>query len=72
MSFDATPPARWRKSARCGASNGCVEVMRLGTGVICVRDGTRAGEQDAGILAFDAREWRRFAAQARGGRFDRP
>ncbi|MBT2210436.1 DUF397 domain-containing protein [Actinomadura litoris] len=71
MSFDATPPARWRKSARCGASNGCVEVMRLDTGMICVRDGTRADEEAAGVLEFAAPEWRLFAAQARGGRFDR-
>ncbi|WP_169806799.1 DUF397 domain-containing protein [Actinomadura macra] len=72
MSFDVTPPARWRRSARCGASNGCVEIARPTTGMICVRDSTCTEENTAAWLVFDVGEWRRFADDAKGGRFDRP
>jgi hypothetical protein len=68
MSFRGTPPARWRKSTRCGASNGCVEVARLGRDAISVRD----TEDTATILAFGPGEWRRFTDDVKGGRFDRP
>ncbi|QXJ23729.1 DUF397 domain-containing protein [Actinomadura graeca] len=72
MGFDVTPPARWRRSARCGASNGCVEIARPGAGVIFVRDSTHIGEDTPIRLVFDVGEWRRFADDAKGGRFDRP
>jgi hypothetical protein len=67
MSFQETPPARWRKSSRCGASNGCVEVARLGRDAISVRD----TEETATILAFDLDEWRGFTDGVKNGRFDR-
>ncbi|SFP77951.1 DUF397 domain-containing protein [Actinomadura madurae] len=68
MSFRGTPPARWRKSTRCGASNGCVEVARLDADAISVRD----TEDAVTILAFGAGEWRRFTDEVKRGRFDRP
>ncbi|WP_131743290.1 DUF397 domain-containing protein [Actinomadura roseirufa] len=71
MSFDATTPARWRRSARCGASNGCVEVARNGGGTVAVRDGVRAADGGRERLVFDAAEWRRFTIEAKDGRFDR-
>ncbi|GGV10013.1 hypothetical protein GCM10010182_32220 [Actinomadura cremea] len=66
MSFHATPPDRWRKSARCGASNGCVEVARRDRGTISVRD----TEKTTDILSFGAAEWHRFVTDAKRGRFD--
>ena len=66
MSFQGTPPARWRKSARCGASNGCVEVARRGGDAISVRD----TEDAATILSFRPDEWRTFTERAKDGRFD--
>ncbi|TDB91284.1 DUF397 domain-containing protein [Actinomadura sp. KC216] len=68
MSFQGSPPARWRRSTRCCASNGCVEVARLGEGAISVRDTEDAGTR----LAFDLGEWREFVRGVRDGRFDRP
>ena len=67
MSFQGTPPARWRKSTRC-ASNGCVEVARVDADAICVRD----TENTSARLAFGLAEWRRFTEDARRGRFDGP
>lgn len=68
MSFHGTPPARWRRSARCGASNGCVEVARLDDEAISVRD----TEDTATRLAFRPGEWRKFIEDVKGGRLDRP
>ncbi|MFA1549110.1 DUF397 domain-containing protein [Actinomadura chokoriensis] len=68
MSFHATPPAQWRRSTRCGASNGCVEVARLDDEAISVRD----TEDVSARLAFGLAEWRAFTEAAKGGRFDRP
>ncbi|TDC44666.1 DUF397 domain-containing protein [Actinomadura sp. KC345] len=68
MSFDRTPLSRWRRSARCGASNGCVEVARMDVEAICVRD----TEDTSAHLAFGLAEWRRFTEEARRGRFDGP
>lgn len=68
MTFRGTPPARWRKSTRCGASNACVEVARIGADAISVRD----AEDTATILAFGTAEWRRFAEDVKRGRFDHP
>ncbi|TDB93796.1 DUF397 domain-containing protein [Actinomadura sp. 7K534] len=67
-SFPETPPARWRRSVRCGASNGCVEVAGLGGGAVSVRD----TENTATSLAFDPEEWRRFTERAKAGRYDHP
>ncbi|TDD82526.1 DUF397 domain-containing protein [Actinomadura darangshiensis] len=67
MSSPETPPARWRKSTRCGPSN-CVEVARLDGDAISVRD----TQDTATILAFGPAEWRRFAEDVKDGRFDRP
>ncbi|WP_433464665.1 DUF397 domain-containing protein [Spirillospora sp. CA-128828] len=67
MSFRGTPPARWRKSTRC-ASNGCVEVARLGRDAISVR----ATEDPATILSFQPGEWREFTDGVKDGRFDHP
>lgn len=66
MYFHATPPARWRKSARCGASNGCVEVARPDHGTIFVRD----TEKPTDILSFDPAEWHRFVTAVKLGRLD--
>ncbi|TDC69992.1 DUF397 domain-containing protein [Actinomadura sp. GC306] len=62
-----TPPARWRRSTRC-ASNGCVEVARLGDGAVSVRD----TENTAVRLAFGPAEWRGFTERAKAGRYDHP
>ncbi|HEY8481631.1 MAG TPA: DUF397 domain-containing protein [Spirillospora sp.] len=66
-SYDETPHG-WRRSTRCGASNGCVEVARRGDGAICVRD----TENTAACLAFGAVEWRAFTDRVKEGLFDRP
>ncbi|TDD94973.1 DUF397 domain-containing protein [Actinomadura rubrisoli] len=72
MSFDATPPARWRRSTRCGASNGCVEIARIDGEVISVRDSHGANEGAAYRLEFGPGEWRAFTDEVKGGRHDRP
>lgn len=66
MSFHGTPPAQWRKSTRCGASNGCVEVARLDESAISVRD----TEDTSARLAFGLGEWRAFTEDVKEGRFD--
>ncbi|MFD0685585.1 DUF397 domain-containing protein [Actinomadura fibrosa] len=71
MSFDATPSSPWRRSRRCGASNGCVEIARTGGGMVCVRDGDGVDEGAGDRLVFGPEEWRRFTEEARSGRFDR-
>ncbi|MFE9107194.1 DUF397 domain-containing protein [Actinomadura geliboluensis] len=68
MSFRGTPPAQWRRSTRCGASNGCVEVARLDGEAISVRD----TEDTVTILRFGPGEWRRFTEDVRGGCYDLP
>ncbi|HWB34901.1 MAG TPA: DUF397 domain-containing protein [Rugosimonospora sp.] len=68
MSFHATPPDQWRRSTRCGASNGCVEVARFAGGDISVRD----TEDASARLDFGPAEWRAFTEAAKAGRFDRP
>ncbi|MFC4053858.1 DUF397 domain-containing protein [Actinomadura syzygii] len=66
MSFQGRPPARWRRSARCGATNGCVEVARLDVSAISVRD----TEDITDHLSFGLGEWRKFIEDAKDGRFD--
>lgn len=68
MSFPGTPPARWRRSTRCGASNACVEVARIDDEAIYVRDAEDTGTR----LAFGLDEWRGFTDRVREGRFDHP
>ncbi|HEU5027274.1 MAG TPA: DUF397 domain-containing protein [Spirillospora sp.] len=67
MSSHGKPPLRWRKSARCGPSQTCVEVARLDDGTVSVRDADAVGPQ----LSFTPEQWHRFVARAKGGHFDR-
>jgi hypothetical protein len=58
--------AAWRKSVQSGQNGSCVEVADL-PGAIAVRD---SKNPDGAKLAFTRREWKAFAAGAKGGRFD--
>lgn len=58
--------AAWRRSRFCGAGSTCVEV-RIGDGVVGVRDGKDAGGPE---LRFTMAEWEVFLRGVRGGEFD--
>ncbi len=66
---DGAPPSPgWRRSTRCGPTNTCVEVARLGPRTIGVRDNVPVGTQGPGpALAFGLAEWRAFALRVRAG-----
>lgn len=59
--------AVWRKSARSGGAQNCVEVAGNLPGAIGVRDSKDPGGP---ALAFTRREWAAFVDQVKGGRFD--
>lgn len=58
----------WRKSARCGANAGCVEVARLTGKNIGLRDSTIVATSP--VLSFNAQEWRSFLGTIKTGRLD--
>jgi Domain of unknown function (DUF397) len=58
----------WRKSARCGANAGCVEVARLTREHIGVRDSKIIATTP--ILSFSSGEWRSFLGAVKTGRLD--
>jgi hypothetical protein len=58
----------WRKSLRCGPNNGCVEIARLSTEHIGVRDSKIAATSP--VLAFSAGEWKTFLGDIKHGKFN--
>lgn len=57
----ALATARWVKSSYSGPTGGnCVEVARLGDGLVAVRDSRRTAGP---ALVFPVREWRAFIGQ---------
>jgi uncharacterized protein DUF397 len=58
----------WRKSLRCGPNNGCVEVARLSTEHIGVRDSKITTTSP--ILAFTSSEWHSFLGDIKRGKFN--
>jgi hypothetical protein len=62
------PGTRWRKSTYSMGSGDCVEVARLQSGDVALRD---AKESDAGpVLVFTLGEWQAFISGAKDGEFD--
>lgn len=59
--------ANWVKSSLSGANGDCVEVAKLSTGHIGVRD---SKDTKGPILRFTDREWEAFLGGARKGEFD--
>jgi hypothetical protein len=60
--------ASWRKSAFSQMNGNCVEIARLLTGRIGVRD---TKDNGAGpVLVFTGAEWEAFIAGAKEGQFD--
>jgi hypothetical protein len=60
--------SKWRKSARCGANGGCVEVARLTSRNVGVRDSKIVTTSP--VLSFSPREWRSFIGTVKTGRLD--
>lgn len=59
----------WRKSTRCSANNGCVEVAQLASSsVIGVRDSKSVATSP--VLKFQHAEWTQFAQRAKAGDYD--
>ena len=59
----ALATARWVKSSYSGPTGGnCVEVARIGGGLVAVRDSQRAAGP---ALVFPVRVWSAFIGQAR-------
>jgi hypothetical protein len=65
---DGASGSVWRKSARCGANGGCVEVARLVGQHIGVRDSKIVATSP--VLSFTSREWRSFLGSVKTGRLD--
>jgi Domain of unknown function (DUF397) len=59
--------AVWKTSSRCAGNGSCVEVAKLTTGHIAVRDGMNS--QPDKVVAFTREEWRDFLASVRAGDF---
>jgi hypothetical protein len=59
---------QWRKSARCGANAGCVEVARLTGRHVGVRDSKIVATSP--VLSFGPQEWRTFLGAVKTGRLD--
>lgn len=61
--------SQWRKSARCSANNGCVEIAELvSNSTIGVRDSKSIATSP--ILQFRPDEWAHFTQRAKAGDFD--
>jgi hypothetical protein len=65
---DDASTSMWRKSARCGANAGCVEVARLTGKNVGVRDSKIVATSP--VLSFSPREWRSFVGTVKTGRLD--
>lgn len=57
---DATTP--WRKSSYSNSGANCVEIARIRSGKIAVRD---SKDPDGGMLSFGPDEWETFIAKIR-------
>jgi hypothetical protein len=57
-------PTAWRKSRRSGAQGNCVEVRRLISGEVAVRDSKRP---DGPVLVFSAAAFAMLTANLRNG-----
>ncbi len=57
----------WRKSARSGSADNCVEVAVADDGVVGVRD---SKNPNGPVLEFTPAEWAAFTGGVRDGEFD--
>jgi hypothetical protein len=63
-----TDHVTWRKSSYSGSSGGnCVEMARVATSAIAVRD---SKDPQGPRLVFTPDDWREFVAGVRAGEFD--
>jgi uncharacterized protein DUF397 len=62
--FSGTP---WRRSSRCAVNGSCVEVTKLPSGQVGVRDGKIGAASP--VLAFSRTQWRAFLSSMLAGKF---
>lgn len=67
MNVDLTSAA-WRKSARSGANNNCVEVAGNLSDAVAVRD---SKQPRGGSLVFSRAEWAAFVTAVQADQLDR-
>jgi hypothetical protein len=58
--------AQWRTSTHSGQNGSCIQVAANLTGIVAVRD---SKNPDGPKLIFEPREWQRFAASIKAGRY---
>jgi hypothetical protein len=59
--------AAWEVSSRCGGNGSCVEVARLRSGAVAIRDGKLG--QFGPVLEFSPQEWAAFLSGVKAGEF---
>jgi Domain of unknown function (DUF397) len=59
--------AVWEVSSRCGGNGSCVEVARLRSGAVAIRDGKLGAAGP--ILEFSPQEWTAFVWGVKAGEF---
>jgi Domain of unknown function (DUF397) len=66
MPATVTSLTRWSKSSRCAQNGTCVELSRLSSRHVAVRDGAHP-DPGGPVLVFEPAAWRRFVDAVKAG-----